>query len=106
MLDTGALTFIGSLVAFKLLSRRSSSRTPYDILLLQNSETSTFVIDSLQSSDAFIKLSDVEGKQIRDRDAEDDVKLDEGIKIAREKDAVPKDFKAEEYIDIDVLGKR
>lgn len=111
MLDSGLAIFLGTIAACKLLATRRSatslspSLSPYDLLTSQDSHTSSFIINSLESSAAFVRLASCEGKLIRDRDAEDDVKLDEGIAIARSKNAVPRDYKAEPYITIDVLGK-
>lgn len=60
-----------------------SSFTPIltqSILLAQDANTSTAIIEILNDDPNFIALSDFEGKLIYNRDLEDDTKLAAGIK--------------------------
>lgn len=76
-----------------------------DCLRKQNAETSNAIISHFASNPSFLRLSDAEGLQIRQRDKEDSEKLQKGIDLALEKGVLSKDFVPEPYIKVDVLGK-
>lgn len=77
----------------------------YPLLAEQNANTTNAIIQHFADSAAFTSLSSAEGAQILQRDEEDAQKLQKGIDIAKEKGVIDPDFKAEEYITVDVLGK-
>jgi cytidylate kinase len=80
-------------------------RLTYDLLQLQDALTSNAIISTLNSNEAFLALSEFEGKLIRQRDDEDGFKLDAGIAIGIGRGSIPSEHDAEPYRDIDVLGK-
>jgi len=57
------------------------------------------------SSDLFTQLAKAEGDLILTRDEEDATKLQVGIDYAKDKGVLEKDYVAEAYISVDVLGK-
>lgn len=77
----------------------------FDILQLQNAETSNAVIEVLSQDSDFLELSKKETAMILQRDQEDDSKLAEGIQLAIEKGVIPKDVDVEKINKIDVMGK-
>jgi hypothetical protein len=77
----------------------------YSLLAEQNANTTNAIIQHFAESPAFVSLSSAEGAQILQRDEEDAQKLQKGIDIAKEKGVIDPNFKAEEYITVDVLGK-
>jgi Mg/Co/Ni transporter MgtE len=77
----------------------------YSLLTEQNANTTNAIIRHFADSSPFLSLSSAEGAQILQRDEEDAQKLQRGIDIAKEKGVIDPNFKAEEYIAVDVLGK-
>jgi hypothetical protein len=77
----------------------------YPLLAEQNANTTNAIITHFASNPQFLSLSQSEGSQILQRDAEDAEKLQKGIDIAKEKGVIDPNFVAEEYIVVDVLGK-
>lgn len=77
----------------------------FDLLKLQNAQTSTAVIELLESNSSFVKLSQYEGHLTVTRDNEDAEKLQKGIDFAKSKQVIDPNFTPEPYVEIDVLGK-
>jgi hypothetical protein len=85
----------------KIISMMISRR----LLAQQNSETSNALIEYWKDSTAFKELADAEGAATLARDEEDGVKLQRGIDFAKSKGVIDPDFKPEQYVEVDVLGK-
>lgn len=81
------------------------SRISRQLLAKQNAETSSALIEQLGTSEAFSFLSLREQEAILKRDQEDSVKLDKGIEFAKAKGVLDKNYVAQPYVSIDVLGK-
>lgn len=77
----------------------------WSVLQQQDAVASSAVIEHFKDVGNFCKLAKNEGELILKRDAEDDVKLQAGIKIALDKGVIPRDYEPEPYITIDVNGK-
>ena len=76
-----------------------------ELLEAADDVTSCAVIDAFAQDPMFRALSKSEMEGILARDAEDDSKLAEGIKLAIAKGAVPANVKVEPTMSIDVYGK-
>eukprot|EP00808_Paulinella_micropora_P017662 g4596.t1 len=77
----------------------------WELLAKQSSETSNAIIQSLQGNPEFEKVSIKETEGIKQRDAEDGDKLQEGIELAIGKGVLDKDVKVEPVTKVDVMGK-
>ena len=77
----------------------------YPLLTAQNATTTNTIINHYATSSLFTTLATYEGSSISQRDAEDDIKLQKGIDIAKAKGVIDPNFVPEDYIVIDVLGK-
>ena len=77
----------------------------YEILQLQNADTSNAIINYLSANQLFIDLSLKEGKLIQIRDDEDNDKLKVGIEYAQKKGVIDVNFVPQPYIAIDVYNK-
>jgi cytidylate kinase len=82
-----------------------SEPVSWGLLEAQDASTSSAIIAAFAGDASFDQFAAVEGADIVARDAEDDLKLEAGIKIAVAKGVVPADHVPEPYIPIDVLGK-
>jgi len=78
----------------------------YSLLSQQNASTSSSIITLYASDPSFLKLSQTEGNAILQRDAEDAQKLQVGIDLGKQRGVIDPEFVPEEYVVIDVLGKR
>merc|ERR1712100_621641 len=85
----------------------SSSRkfVPVSVIKQQDSETSNAIIQALAGVLEFSKLSEETTKEIKQRDADDDDKLAQGIKLAIDKKVLPSDHKTAPVTKVDVMGK-
>lgn len=75
------------------------------LLSRQNADTSNAVLELFANDPCFARLAEREGESISRRDAEDDVKLQAGIDLAKKKGVLDPDHVAEPYEEIDVLGR-
>jgi hypothetical protein len=74
----------------------------YDVLQLQNADTTNAILDLYQENTSFQTLSQQEGQRIQIRDAEDDEKLNAGIQYAQRKGVIDPNYVPEPYVTIDV----
>jgi hypothetical protein len=80
----------------------SSTGISYDVLQLQNADTSNAIIHYFETNHQFIELSEKEGTLIQIRDEEDDEKLKDGIIYAQKKGVIDLHYIPEPYIQMDV----
>jgi len=97
----GAAAAVVLYVAYK----RMSKELTYTVLKLEDSTTTTAIIESFTSDPKFQALANAETADILKRDAEDDDKLAAGIKMAIAKGVLAANPPVEPLTKIDVLGK-
>mmetsp|Transcript_24290 Transcript_24290/g.43077 ORF Transcript_24290/g.43077 Transcript_24290/m.43077 type:complete len:539 (-) Transcript_24290:342-1958(-) len=78
---------------------------PMDVLAAQDSTTSSAIIEAFAGNASFAKLAKSTTEEVKARDAEDALKLSEGIQLALDKGVLPTDQKDQPTIQVDVLGK-
>jgi hypothetical protein len=83
----------------------TTSTLTYDILKLQNADTSNAIINYLSTNQLFIDLSMKEGELIQIRDDEDNDKLKVGIEYAQKKGVIDVNYVPQPYIVIDVYNQ-
>jgi len=77
----------------------------HSLLLAQNSEMTTWIIERLAEELKFSFFAECEGKGIVARDQEDAEKLKRGITIAIEKGVIPRQDPPPSYAAVEVFGK-
>jgi len=82
-----------------------TSTALFDTLKLQNSKISAEIIQRYKSMKEFVNISKAARDAIIQRDAEDEAKLAQGIKLAVDKGVIPADVKVEPTTKINVMGK-
>ena len=101
----GAAAALVSLRVLYVTYKRMSKELTYAVLKLEDSTTTTAIIESFTSDPKFQALANTETADILKRDAEDDEKLAAGIKMAIAKGVLAANPPVEPLEKIDVLGK-